>query len=108
MPVLVGSVNSMFYRGLISSEVYIDDKDDKATGAEVSKGIFDFQPVTDFAPSPADPALSVDNVPDSVGAYGPANFSLPLSASTIYGESVSRTAALSFPAITTLRPGTVE
>lgn len=103
MPVLVGSVNSMFYRGLISSEVDIDDN-----GAEVSKGIFDFQPVTDFAPSPADPALSVDNVPDSIDAYGPANFSLPLSASTIYGESVSKTAALSFPAITTLRPGTVE
>lgn len=41
-------------------------------------------------------------------AFGSNNFSLPVSAATIYGDSVGKRAVDSFPAITTLRPGQVE
>lgn len=41
-------------------------------------------------------------------AFGSDNFSLPVSAATVYGDSVGKQAADSFPAITMLRPGQVE
>ena len=40
--------------------------------------------------------------------FGSDNFSLPLSADTIYGDSVCKRAVDQFPAIITLRPGQVE
>ena len=104
----------MFFKGLISSAVEIG-----ADGSEHSTNLSRFQPLLDFAPSPAAPSLSVyadypslsnwnDGRQVSMMAFGTGNFSLPLSAGTIYGDSVSKRAVDSFPAITTLRPGQVE
>lgn len=104
----------MFFRGLISSQVEIG-----AAGSEYSTSISSFQPVSDFAPSPALSSLSVyadypvlsnwnKGQPVSMMAFGSNNFSLPVSAATIYGDSVGKRAVDSFPAITTLRPGQVE
>lgn len=54
VPVIVGSVNSMFFRGLISSAVEIAQD-----GSEESTRLAEYQPVVDFAPSPALSSLSV-------------------------------------------------
>lgn len=98
VPVLVGSANSMFFRGLISSQVEIG-----AAGSEYSTSLSWFQPVSDFAPSPSNPELSVyGDYPDlaewnngsqaSMMRFGSSNFSLPVSAATIYGDSVGKRA----------------
>jgi len=114
VPVIVGSVNSMFFRGLISSAVEIAQD-----GSEESTRLAEYQPVVDFAPSPANPSISAYSdypglsgwnlgCPASMSVFGASNFSLPLSAGTVYGDSVGKRAVDSFPVVTTLRPGQVE
>lgn len=63
----------------------------------------------DFAPVLASPSLSVEGGnPQSMMAYGEENFSLGLSAPTIYGDSLGKRAVDTFPAIIALKPGSVE
>ena len=92
----------MFFKGLISSDISID-----AEGRETSPGINLFQPVSDMASSPSNPALSADEV-SSAMSYGSQNFSIPLSGSTIYADSLCKRAIDVFPGIITLRPGQAE
>lgn len=94
VPVIVGSINSMFFKGLITSNISID-----LNGVEQSEYLAEFQPIIDFG------ALDSDAL---VEKYGENNFSIPLSANTIYNESLNKKAIDNFPSITVLRPGIIE
>lgn len=65
--------------------------------------------MSDFAAADSSdyPKLSSFYKP-SIVEYGENNFSLPLTADTIYGDSVSKRSVELFPAINTMRPGFIE
>jgi len=101
VPVLVGSANSMFFRGLISSDISV-----LSSGFEATPGISAFQPVVDMQASRVEAPLSAYS--PALMQFGEGNFALSLSSRTVYSDSLGRRAVEQFPAIVQIQPGSVE
>jgi len=115
MPVIVSPVNALFYQNIISSEIVSDQNNNQisrhtsyvelgqsASGVKTTEPVYtylsDYTPVTDAQNRLAsDVGANYTHV--NFSDYTTDNFSLLLSSDSVKDETVSRTAANSFPII---------